>query len=98
MPDVSIQFPSAFVGDALDRRAIPLRVASAAAIAKSLARSDAYLNDDDRASVTALLTDEAHALAKHSTFPETYERIARRRARCRSCSATSSRPRSRRRR
>lgn len=76
LPGVSIQFPSAYVGESLDRRAIPLRVASAATIAKSLARSDAYFNDDDRASITALLTDEAHALAKHSTFPETYERIA----------------------
>ena len=76
LPDVSIQFPSAYIGESLDRRAIPLRVASAATIAKSLARSDAYLGDDDRASITALLTDEAHALAKHSTFPETYERIA----------------------
>ena len=76
LPDVSIQFPSAYVGDSLDRRAIPLRVPSAATIAKSLARSDAYLSEDDRSSITALLTDEAHALAKHSTFPETYERIA----------------------
>ncbi|MBV8761375.1 MAG: DUF1501 domain-containing protein [Deltaproteobacteria bacterium] len=76
LPDVSIQFPSAYIGDSLDRRAIPLRVPSAATIAKSLARSDAYFNDDDRASITALLTDEAHALAKHSAFPETYERLA----------------------
>lgn len=76
LPDVSIQFPSAYVGETLDRRAIPLRVANAATIAKSLSRSDAYFTDDDRSSITALLTDEAHALARHSTFPETYERIA----------------------
>jgi hypothetical protein len=76
LPDVSIQFPSAYVGESLDRRAIPLRVASAATISKSLSRSDAYFTDDDRSAITALLTDEAHALARHSTFPETYERIA----------------------
>jgi uncharacterized protein (DUF1501 family) len=76
LPDVSIQFPSAYVGETLDRRAIPLRVANAATIAKSLSRSDAYFTDDDRSSISALLTDEAHALARHSTFPETYERIA----------------------
>jgi hypothetical protein len=76
LPDVSIQFPSAYVGDSLDRRAIPLRVANAATIARSLARSGAYFTDDDRADITALLTDEAHALAGRSTFPETYERIA----------------------
>jgi hypothetical protein len=76
LPDVSIQFPSAYVGDSLDRRAIPLRVSSAATIAKSLARSDAYFTDADRNAISALLTDEAHALAKQSTFPETYERVA----------------------
>ena len=76
LPDVSIRFPSAYVGESLDRRAIPLRVANAGTIAKALARSGAYFNDDDRAQITALLTDEAHALARHSTFPETFERIA----------------------
>jgi Protein of unknown function (DUF1501) len=76
LPDVSIGFPSAYVGDHLDRRAIPLRVANAGTIAKSLARSDAYLKDDDRADITALLTEEAHDLANHSVYPETFERLA----------------------
>src|SRR5258705_6288228 len=47
LPDVAVQFPSSFVGERLDRRAIPLRVASAATLAKSLSRSDAYLDDAD---------------------------------------------------
>lgn len=76
LPAVAIQFPSAFVGERLDRRAIPLRVASAATIAKSLSRSNTYLVADDRAAISALLTDEAQALASRSVFPETYERIA----------------------
>ena len=76
LPDVAIQFPSSYVGDRLDRRAIPLRVPSAATIAKSLARSDTYLGEADRAAITALLADEAHALAGRSIYPETYERIA----------------------
>ena len=76
LPDVAIGFPASYVGERLDRRAIPLRVPSAATIAKSLARGDAYLHDDDRAAITALLTDEAHALAGRSTYPETYERLA----------------------
>ena len=76
LPDVAVGFPASYVGERLDRRAIPLRVPSAATIAKSLARSDAYLHDDDRAAITALLTEEAHALAGHSTYPETYERLA----------------------
>lgn len=76
LPDVAIGFPAAYVGEHLDRRAIPLRVANAGTIAKSLARSDAYLKDDDRAAITALLTDEAHDLAKRSVYPETFERLA----------------------
>src|SRR5436190_208231 len=55
LPDIAIGFPASYVGERLDRRAIPLRVASAGTIAKSLARSDAYLKDDDRAAITAVL-------------------------------------------
>jgi hypothetical protein len=76
VPAIAIQYPASYVGDRLDRRAIPLRVANAATIAKSLARSDAYFNQEDRDAITALLTDEAHELAKRSTYPETYERYA----------------------
>jgi hypothetical protein len=76
LPDVAVQFPSSYVGDHLDRRAIPLRVANAGTVAKSLARGDAYFQPEDRSAITALVTEEADALAKHSTFPETYERIA----------------------
>jgi len=76
LPDVAIGFPSAYIGDHLDRRAIPLRIANAGVMAKSLARSDAYLKDDDRAAITALLAEESHDLAGRSVFPETFERLA----------------------
>jgi Protein of unknown function (DUF1501) len=76
LPAVAIQFPSAFVGERLDRRAIPLRVASAATIARSLSRSPAYLDASDRAAITAVLTDEAKTLAERSVYPETYDRFA----------------------
>ncbi len=75
LPAVSINYPSQFVGARLDRRAIPLRVASAATIAKSLARGDAYLDDTDRGEITAVLSEEAKQLAGRSTYPETYERV-----------------------
>lgn len=75
LPDIAVNFPSSFVGERLDRRAIPLRVASAATIAKSLARSEAYFTDDDRATITAVLGEEAKAIANRSAYPETYERI-----------------------
>jgi len=76
LPDVAIQFPSSFVGDRLDRRSVPLRVSSAATIAKSLSRGDAYLDASDRHAITAVLGDEASELARRSAFPETYERLA----------------------
>jgi hypothetical protein len=76
LPDVSINFPSSYIGEKLDRRAIPLRVASAATIAKSLARSDAYFSDDDRGQIIAVLGDEAKEIATRSSFPETYARLA----------------------
>jgi len=76
LPDVAIQYPASFVGDRLDRRAVPLRVASAATIAKSLARGDGYLDDDDRNAITAVITEEATRDAQRSAFPETYRRLA----------------------
>jgi hypothetical protein len=75
LPTVSINFPSSFVGDRLDRRAIPLRVASAATVAKSLSRSNDYLDDTDRGEITAMLSQEAQDLAGRSTYPETYQRL-----------------------
>jgi hypothetical protein len=76
LPNVSVQFPSSFVGDDLDRRVIPLRVASVATIARSLARSDAYTSEDDRAEITAVLSDEAKDLAARSAYPDVYQRVA----------------------
>lgn len=75
MPDVSIKFPSSFVG-ALDRRAIPLRVATVEAITKSFQRSDVYLDSEDRAAISAMLGDEAQQLASTSTLPAAYEQLA----------------------
>jgi hypothetical protein len=75
IPDVSVRFPSWYVGDQLDRRAVPLRIKSAATIAASLARGDAYLHAEDRASVSAFLSGEAHDLASAS-HAEAYDRYA----------------------
>ena len=75
LPDIAIGYPAAYVGEHLDRRSIPLRVANAGTIAKSLARSDAYFKPDDRSAITTLLADEASSLAARSTYPETFERV-----------------------
>ena len=76
MPDVSVQFPSAFVGESLDKHAIPLQVGSVDAITKSFERSNSYLDVKDRNAVSALLGDEAAQLAARSTHPKVYEQLA----------------------
>lgn len=75
MPCVSIRFPSNFVGDRIDHRAVPLCVANVEAITKSFSRSDAYLHVDDRDAISALLTQEAQDLAKGAPDPETYTQL-----------------------
>ena len=76
IPDVAVQFPSSYVGERLDRRAIPLRVSSAATMAKSLARSPGFFTEADRAEIAAAVIADAHELARRSTYPEPYERLA----------------------
>jgi hypothetical protein len=69
LPSVSVNFPSSFAGDQLDRRAAPLQVERIGGISRSLARAGLYDSVEDRAQVTALLGDEARALAARSTHP-----------------------------
>jgi len=76
MPGVSVRFPSAFVGTHLDRRAVPLRIADVGALTHSFERSPDYLDDADRTAITAVLSEEATALARSSTHPATYEQLA----------------------
>jgi len=66
MPDVSVGFPSYFVGPALDQRAIPLRVSTVDTITKSLERSQAFLDTADRDAISAVLAEEGDALATRS--------------------------------
>ncbi len=67
-PCVSLNFPSYFVGDGLDRRVVPLRIGGVDAITKTLTRSQLYDTDADRDAVTALLSKEASDLAAKSNF------------------------------
>jgi uncharacterized protein (DUF1501 family) len=76
MPNIAVRWPSAFVGERLDRRSVPLRVANVDAITKSFERSTAYLDAGDRNAITAVLTDEARALARHSTHPAVFDQLA----------------------
>jgi uncharacterized protein DUF1501 len=70
MPDIAVRWPSAFVGDRLDRRSVPLRVGTVDAVTRSFERSTEFLDATDRDAITALLTDEARGLARRTAQPD----------------------------
>jgi uncharacterized protein (DUF1501 family) len=76
MPDIAVRWPAAFVGERLDRRSVPLRVGTIDAITRSFERSPDYLDPADRNAIAALLTDEAHALARRSTHAAVFDQLA----------------------
>jgi hypothetical protein len=69
-PTVSVRFPSAYVGDNLDRRVVPLAIDDVGSISRTLARAQIYDADPERDRVTAMLSEEASDLAKRSTYPD----------------------------
>jgi hypothetical protein len=73
LPTVSIRFPSAYVGEGLDRRVVPLAVDDVGSISRTLARSKLYDAPEERDLVTVLLSEEAADLAKRSTYPGVVE-------------------------
>ncbi len=73
LPTVSLRFPSAFVGDNLDRRAVPLAVDDVSSVGRTLFRSQLFDANAERDKVTALLSEEASDLAKRSTYPGVLE-------------------------
>lgn len=76
IPTLSVGFPSYFVGDGLDRRAVPLRVGSVGAVTRLLARSEAYESTADRQAITAVLSEEARDLSKRCASPELTDGLA----------------------
>lgn len=76
LPAVSVRFPSSFVGQELDRRAMPLLVDGIGAMGRSLARTNANTSVADRDAVTALLTQEAKDLAARAHDPGAMEGFA----------------------
>ncbi len=69
-PTVSVRFPSAYVGESLDRRVVPLAIDDVGSISRTLSRDQAYDADPERDRVTAMLSEEARDLAKRSTYPD----------------------------
>jgi uncharacterized protein (DUF1501 family) len=66
---VSISFPSYYVPGP-DRRAVPLAVSSIGAVASSLTRATTFESAAQRDAVTAVLSQEAKALAAMSAEPD----------------------------
>lgn len=69
-PTVSVRFPSSFVGDALDRRVVPLAIDDIGSISRTLSRGQIYDSDPERDRVTTMLSEEARDLAARSTYPD----------------------------
>lgn len=76
LPTISIRFPSSFVGDALDRRAVPLAVDDVGSVGRTLFRAQQYDAPTERDRVTALLSEEATDLARKSTYPGVLEGLS----------------------
>jgi uncharacterized protein (DUF1501 family) len=76
LPTVSVRFPSAFVGDNLDRRVVPLAIDDVGSIARTVSRSSLYDASLERDRVTALLSEEAADLAKRSNYRDALDGLA----------------------
>jgi uncharacterized protein (DUF1501 family) len=75
LPTVSVRFPSAYVGDDLDRRVVPLSIGDVGSISRTLARASIYDSSPERDLVTTLLSEEARDLARHSTYPDVMDGV-----------------------
>jgi Protein of unknown function (DUF1501) len=75
LPSVSVRFPSAYVGENLDRRVVPLAIGDVGSISRTLSRASLFDTAGERDRVTALLSEEASDLARHSTYPDVLDGV-----------------------
>jgi uncharacterized protein (DUF1501 family) len=75
-PVVSINYPSSYVGDGLDRRVVPLRIGNVGVITRALERASAWESEADREAVTAVLSHEARDLAKKAAYTDVLDGFA----------------------
>jgi uncharacterized protein (DUF1501 family) len=69
-PSISLQFPSYYAGEHLDRRAAPLAIDRVGNIARVLSRTPRYVSVEDAGAVTALLSSETATLAGRSAYAD----------------------------
>jgi len=70
LPLMSVGFPSTFIGQNLDARAMPLQVSNVTTVTKSITRARLYDTAADRNAVSALLAEESRELAKRAHIPD----------------------------
>ncbi len=75
-PSISVQFPSSYVGEQLDRRAAPLSIERIGNLATTLRRSAAYETAADREAISVVLSEEAAELAARAHAPGVLEGFA----------------------
>lgn len=66
IPSISVGFPTAAIGRDLPQKALPVRVANLGGVTKSITRSTKFETPEDRAAVTAVLSEEVAELATRS--------------------------------
>jgi hypothetical protein len=76
MPTISLDFPSFYVGDALDRRVVPLRIGQVGTLTRLLHRPSFYETGADRDAIGKVLADEARELAAKADDAEVFEGMA----------------------
>ncbi|MBL8603872.1 MAG: DUF1501 domain-containing protein [Myxococcales bacterium] len=74
-PSVSVSYPSAYVGNELDPRSAPLKMASIDSVSRVLTRANVNTQAADRNAVTMMLTQEARDLLARSYHPEVIEQF-----------------------
>jgi hypothetical protein len=66
IPSISVGFPTTAIGKDLPQKALPIRIANLGTVTKSITRSTKFETVDDRAAVTAVLSEEAAELSARS--------------------------------
>lgn len=74
-PSVSVNYPSAYIGEDLDPRVSPLKMASIDTVSRVLSRGNVNTQTADRNAVTAVLTQEARDLLALSHHPEAMQQF-----------------------
>lgn len=66
IPSISVGYPTTAIGKTLPQKALPVRISNLGGVTKSITRSTKFETPEDRAAVTAVLSEEVKELAERS--------------------------------